>query len=101
MDVYLVRPDTTRLGPYFLVAFVNIGPAGDALRASAYGSSLPRIPKAAVEGLAILPLPLEAQKRIGALEAARSRYALLIEKRINAERRLIEAVVRTATTTLG
>jgi len=99
MDVYLVRPDTARLDPDFLVAFVNIGPAGNTLRTSASGSSLPRIPKEAVEMLAIPRLPLEVQKRIGALEAARSLYASLAERKINAERRLIGAVVRTFTTT--
>jgi restriction endonuclease S subunit len=88
-----------RSDPDFLVAFVNSGPGGDILRAGASGSSLPRIPKEAVEGLAIPPLPLEAQKRIGALEAARSRYASLLEKKINAERRLIEAIIRISTTT--
>jgi len=96
LDVYLVKPDTTRLDPDFLAALVNIGPAGEILRAAASGGSLPRIPKDAVEGLAIPPLSLAVQKRLGALDVARQHYATLAEKKMNAERCLLGAVIRAA-----
>lgn len=95
LDVYLIRPDPAKLDADFLAAFVNVGPAGEVLRAAATGGSLPRIPKGAVEQLEMPSLPIDAQRRIGALEGARLRYASLIDRRMRAERRLMSEIIRT------
>jgi hypothetical protein len=62
LDVYLIRPDQTRLDPEYLVAFLMRPATGALLRKSTAGASLPRIPKDAIADLEV-PLPVIERQR--------------------------------------
>ncbi|GLK79007.1 hypothetical protein [Methylopila turkensis] len=80
LDLYLVRPEATRLDPSFLLAFLLLPQTGVRLRASTAGASLPRIARDDIAQLDLPDLPLERQRSIGQLARAhRTHRELLIQ----------------------
>jgi hypothetical protein len=89
LDIYLLRPDSTRLDPDYLTAFLE-GDGGKLLRAAKAGSSLPRLPIDAVADLE-LPLPsIDRQRAIGRVAANVAERLALLSKLCAAERQLGE-----------
>lgn len=82
LDIYLLRPDATRLDADYLAAFLNRPEIGSALRASTSGASLPRVPKESLVELDIPLPPLRRQRAIGGLSACAYRQSEL-SRRLN------------------
>lgn len=90
LDVYLVRPDPSRLDPDYLAAFLDAEETGRSLRASKAGASLPRIPKEALAELSVPAPPIARQRAIGALAVCARRHAELSTRLQAAEARLAD-----------
>lgn len=96
LDVYLIRPDQTRLDPEYLVAFLMRPATGTLLRKSTAGASLPRIPKDAIAGLAV-PLPaIDRQRAIGGVASCIHRRRELASRLMAVESMLAETSLERA-----
>lgn len=91
LDIYLIRPDQTRLDPSYLVAYLMRPATGTVLRKSTAGASLPRIPKDAIEKLEIPLPPLDRQKLIGGVASCIHSRRELASRLIATETLLAEA----------
>lgn len=80
LDVYLIRPDTRRLDPAYLAAWLTLEPVRHSLQASTTGALIPRIPIAALKNLLIPLPPLPRQRTIGALFELAHAEADLIDR---------------------
>lgn len=96
LDIYLIRPDPTRLDSNYLAAFLMRPETGANLRRSTAGSSLPRIPKDAIADLSIPLPPIERQRAIGGLAASLRRGHDLAGRLVAAETRLAETTLERA-----
>lgn len=96
LDIYLIRPDRTRLDAEYLVAFLMRSATGALLRRSTAGASLPRIPKDAIAGLEIPLLTLERQKAIGGVATCINRRRELAGRLIAVESMLAETSLERA-----
>jgi hypothetical protein len=90
LDVYLIRPDTARLDPAYLAAYLAQEHVIGQLRASTVGVLIPRIPKADLDDLPIPLPPLERQRAIGALAQTVQRERRLLDRLTAAHRHLRE-----------
>jgi len=70
LDLYLVRPNATKVDPGFLEAFLDLPATQAVLSGSKQGSNLARLPKDALDKL-VVPLPPMSKQRLIA-ELARS-----------------------------
>jgi hypothetical protein len=96
LDVYLIRPDRTRLDPNYLVAFLMRPAIGTLLRKSTAGASLPRIPKDAIADLEV-PLPaMDRQRAIGGVASCIQRRRELANQLIAVESMLAETSLERA-----
>jgi len=93
LDIYLIRPDPTRLDPDYLVAFLMRPSTRTSLRKSTAGASLPRIPKDAIANLDIPVLPIDRQRAIGAVSSCIRRRRELASQLIAAESMLAETLL--------
>ncbi|WP_375390437.1 hypothetical protein [uncultured Sphingomonas sp.] len=91
LDIYLIRPDLTRLDSDYLVAFLMRPATGVLLRKSTAGASLPRIPKDAIADLELPLPPLGRQKLIGGVASCIRRRRELADRLIAVESMLAEA----------
>jgi len=96
LDIYLIRPDPTRLDPDYLVAFLLRLSTGTSLRKSTAGASLPRIPKDAIADLDIPLPPIERQRAIGAVSSCIRHRRELASQLIAAESALAETLLERA-----
>ena len=87
LDLYLIRPNRDRIIPEYLMAVLESAAAQAAFDAARQGSSLPRLPKAALENLPVPLPPLERQRTIVDL-----RRALACEARLLSELQAKHAV---------
>ena len=93
LDVYLVRPNPSRIDPDFLFVTLNDIAVVRQLKASATAGALPRIPKQALEDV-VLSLPaLDQQRRIGRLAKLASDCERISRARAAAETRLHAAII--------
>jgi hypothetical protein len=80
LDLYLVRPDRAMVNPQYLAAFLEL-PATQALFAgSKQGTGLARLPKDALEKMAVLLPAAEAQQRIAGLARSYEEEGRLLKK---------------------
>lgn len=88
LDLYLIRPDQSRIDPAYLRAVLQLPSTQTAFSGARQGSNLQRLPKDALEDLLIPLPPLHRQKMIAELSGAfddevrilsqlRDRYSLL------------------------
>lgn len=100
LDVYLLRPNDSRLDPDYLAAFLSLPEVGATLRTSTAGASLPRIPKEALSELEVPTPPLQRQRVIGSLAVCAREQALLGARLREAEARLSAAYIASAFQTI-
>lgn len=93
LDVYLVRPDLSRVNPDYLLAVLNSESVQQQLRTSATGGALPRIPKQALEAVGVPVPPRPIQDQIGQLGALARQCETLVKHRAEAESRLSAAIL--------
>lgn len=70
LDLYLIRPDQTRVDPDYLCAVLKLPSTQAVFSGARQGSNLQRLPKEALETLQIPLPPLSRQKAIAALSSA-------------------------------
>ncbi|AMB46888.1 hypothetical protein Y590_18275 [Methylobacterium sp. AMS5] len=80
LDLYLIRPNRDRIIPEYLMAVLESAAAQAAFDAARQGSSLPRLPKAALENLPVPLPPLERQRTVVDLRRALVREARLLSE---------------------
>lgn len=100
LDVYLIRPDTAKLDPGYLAAYLSLEHIAMQLRASTTGVLIPRIPKSSLDDLQVPLPPLEHQRTIGALAAAVRQEKRLIERLSSAYQHQRERQLAAAFSTL-
>ena len=67
LDLYLVRPDTSKIDPHYLFAFLTLPATQSSFAADKQGSGLARLPKEGLEKTKV-PLPaMEVQRLIAGL----------------------------------
>jgi hypothetical protein len=80
LDVYLLRPNKTKVNPQYLVAFLTL-PATQALLAGGkQGSSLARLPKDALEKTEVPLPPMNVQRLIAGLACSVDKEDELLKK---------------------
>jgi restriction endonuclease S subunit len=80
LDLYLVRPDSTKVDPQYLVAFLTLPATQSFFAASKQGSSLARLPKEALEKMEV-PLPsIDVQRLIAGLACSFQEETMLLKK---------------------
>jgi hypothetical protein len=67
LDLYLVRPDSAKVDPQFLFAFLTLPETQTQLAAGKQGSGLARLPKEELEKTKVPLLPMQAQRMIAGL----------------------------------
>lgn len=87
LDLYLVRPDTTKVDPNFLVAFLNLASTQALLDAGKQGTGLTRLPKESLETIEITLPAIPTQRLIGALAQTFKKEERLLSRlsELNAE----------------
>ncbi len=80
VDLYLVRPDQTRVNPQYLVAFLELPATQVLLSTGKQGSGLARLAKDALETLQISLPPLDHQQMIACLAQAFNQEDRLLRK---------------------
>lgn len=82
-DLYLVRPDRSKLDPSYLVAFLELPATQAVFAASKQGSGLARLPKDALDKLVIPVPPLPQQRHIAELARSFSDQAKLLNQLVS------------------
>lgn len=80
LDVYLIRPDTRRIDPAYLAAWLMFEPVRLQLQASTTGALIPRIPIGSLKSLHVPLPPLQRQRIVGELFHKSHREAELMEQ---------------------
>lgn len=80
LDLYLVRPNTAKVNPQYLASFLMLPTTQAQLAGAKQGSRLSRLPKNALESMAILLPPLEAQSLIAGLAVSLEEEDHLLKK---------------------
>lgn len=80
LDLYLVRPNTAKVNPQYLVSFLMLPTTQAQLAGAKQGSRLSRLPKNALESMAVLLPPLEAQSLIAGLAVSLQEEDHLLKK---------------------
>jgi hypothetical protein len=70
LDLYLVRPDLTKVEPRYLFAFLTLPATQTQFAAGKQGTGLPRLPKEQLEQIKVPVLPMEAQRMIAGLASS-------------------------------
>lgn len=96
LDLYLLRPDSRRVDPDYLAAFLNLPTVAAQLRAAATGTNPPRIPKEALSELDVPLPPLEHQVLLGQLAVATAMYRALFLRRLAVENHLLDSRLEAA-----
>jgi restriction endonuclease S subunit len=80
LDLYLVRPNRTKVDPQYLFAFLTLPATQSTFAASKQGSGLARLPKEALEKVEV-PLPnIDVQRLIAALACSFQEETRLLKK---------------------
>lgn len=80
LDLYLVRPDVSKIDPGFLAAFLELPNTQAVLAGSKQGSGLARLPKDALDKLEIPLPPMPKQRLIAQLARAFRDQAELLRR---------------------
>ncbi|MEH3143978.1 MAG: restriction endonuclease subunit S [Methylobacterium frigidaeris] len=80
LDLYLIRPNQDRIIPEYLMAVLESAAAHAAFDGARQGSSLPRLPKAALENLSVPLPPLERQRTVVDLHRTLDNQARLLSE---------------------
>lgn len=101
LDVYLIRPDTRRVDPVYLAAWLTFEPVRLQLQASTTGALIPRIPIGSLKSLRV-PLPhLQRQRVVGELFRQSHREAKLMDQLTASIRTLRERQLAAAFALMG
>lgn len=101
LDVYLIRPDTRRVDPAYLAAWLTFEPVRLQLQASTTGALIPRIPIGSLKSLRV-PLPsLQRQHIVGELFRQSRREAELMDRLAASIRTLRERQLAAAFAPMG
>jgi hypothetical protein len=83
LDLYLVRPDLSKVDPDFLAAFLDLPATQAALSGNKQGTGLARLPKEALDNL-VVPLPaMPTQRLIAELARCFRDEAALLQRLVN------------------
>ncbi len=80
LDLYLVRPDPTKIDPRYLFAFLTLPATQTQFAAGKQGTGLPRLPKEQLEQIKVPMLPMEAQQMIAGLASSFEDEAKFLKK---------------------
>lgn len=80
LDLYLVRPDCTKVDPNYLFAFLTLPATQAAWAWQKQGSSLARLPKEALEKTAVPLPPLQVQRLIAGLASSYAEESRLLKE---------------------
>ncbi|MCP1674482.1 hypothetical protein J2T57_001584 [Natronocella acetinitrilica] len=69
-NLFVIRPDQTRLLPAYLAAFMRAGPGRAFLEQAAEGSKVAHLRKSALAAMPLNPPPIERQRELLTLEEA-------------------------------
>lgn len=101
LDVYLIRPDTRRIDPAYLAAWLTFEPVRLQLQASTTGALIPRIPIGSLKSLRVPLPPLQRQCTVGELFRQSHREAELMGQLAATIRTLRERELAAAFAPLG
>ncbi|MEN5279214.1 restriction endonuclease subunit S [Brucella sp. TWI432] len=80
LDLYLVRPNTSKVDPGYLLAFLDLPGTQAALAGGKQGSGLARLPKEALDKLVVPLPPMPAQRSIAELAQSFRDEAELLQR---------------------
>ncbi|WP_374653519.1 restriction endonuclease subunit S [Dongia sp.] len=80
LDLYLVRPDSSKVDPGYLAAFLDLPATQATFSGSRQGSGLARLPKDALDKLAIPLPPMPTQRLIAKLARSFREEAELLQR---------------------
>jgi hypothetical protein len=80
LDLYLVRPNTSTVDPGYLAAFLELPGTQAVFAGGKQGSGLARLPKEALDKLAIPVPPMPAQRSIAELARSFRDEAVLLQR---------------------
>lgn len=80
LDLYLVRPNTSKVDPRYLAAFLDLPTTQAVLSGSKQGSGLARLPKDALDKLAVPLPPMPKQQLIAKLAQSFRDEAELLQR---------------------
>ncbi|UXN57468.1 restriction endonuclease subunit S [Phyllobacterium zundukense] len=83
LDLYLVRPNKSKVDPGYLAAFLDLPTTQVAFSSSKQGSGLARLPKEALDKLAVPLPPLPKQRLIAGLAQSFQDEATLLQRLAN------------------
>lgn len=103
LDLYLVRPDTSKVDPGYLAAFLNLPATQAEFSGNKQGTGLARLPKEALDRLAVPLPPMSTQRLIAELARSFHNEAALLQRLANLNsllgREALARAFRAATTT--
>jgi hypothetical protein len=80
LDLYLVRPDTAKVDPQFLFAFLTLPGTQAQLAAGKQGSALARLPKDELEKIKVPLPPMQTQRMISDLACSFDEEGKILKK---------------------
>jgi len=80
LDLYLVRPDTAKVDPGYLAAFLDLPATQAAFSGNKQGSSLARLPKETLDKLVVPLPPISTQRLIAGLARSFRDEAELLQR---------------------
>jgi hypothetical protein len=80
LDLYLVRPDQTKIDPTYLFAFLTLPATQSLFAAGKQGTGLPRLPKEQLEQIKVPVLPMDTQQMIAGLASSFEDESKLLKK---------------------
>lgn len=80
LDLYLVRPDPTRIDSQYLLAFLTLPATQSLFAASKQGTGLPRLPKEELERVKIPVVAIDAQRTIAQLASSLEEESNVLKK---------------------
>lgn len=80
LDLYLVRPDASKVDPQFLFAFLTLPSTQSLLAAGKQGSGLARLPKEVLEKMMVPLPPMDVQRLIAGLACSFEEEGRLLKK---------------------
>lgn len=83
LDLYLVRPDQSKIDPSYLAAFLELPATQAAFSGNKQGTGLPRLPKESLDRLAVPLPPMSAQRLIAELARSFHDEAALLQRLAN------------------
>ena len=92
--LYILRGDTSRIDPDFLLALLRSSATQAALRQEAVGTYVPQVPRQAIENLRVELPDLPSQIRLADLARLEQRETELMDRLRDARRRLFDLAIR-------